>query len=100
MKRIKKFGAFNISPAIGSIMVTREGTFLAIKAKREWLDIEFLLNRELNDFRIHKTFWATKSRCAHFIRLETPDDVDDQLLLWLKESYHTYQSPQTENRKP
>jgi hypothetical protein len=73
-----------ISPAINAIMLTRESTFLAVKPKRDRIDIEFLLSDEIDNPRINKIIQANQSKFAHFVKLTTPDEVDDELLFWLK----------------
>jgi hypothetical protein len=87
LREIRKFGPVNISPVRIGIMLKNESTFVAIKARKQFLDIEFLLPVELNEFPIHKTFRVSKQRVAHFIRLESPDEITKQILGWLKESY-------------
>ena len=92
MARVSKFGNVIVSPARHAILVTSASTFLAVKPKKEWLDIEFILGRIVTDFPINKTVRTNKTRVAHFVRLESPKDVDKQLIGWLKEAYETVNS--------
>ena len=85
--RLKAIIEFRISPVINAIMFTNNVTFLAIKPKKEWIDLEFLLDYEVNEFPIHKVVKATKTRYAHFIRIQEPKNVDDQLIEWIKKAY-------------
>lgn len=84
---VKKFGGVKVSATKSSIMFVSKSTFVAVKPKQNWLDIEFLLENEVKAFPIHKTFRANKSRVAHFVRLESPKDVSAKLVAWLKSSY-------------
>lgn len=84
---VKKFGGVKVSPSKSTIMFVSKSTFVAVKPKEEWIDIEFLLDKEVSEFPIHKTFRANKSRVAHFVRLESPKDVNGRLIGWLKASY-------------
>jgi hypothetical protein len=84
---VRKFGDLNVSVTKSSIMFVSKSTFVAVKPKRNWLDVEFLLDKEVNKFPIHKTFRANKSRVAHFVRLESAKDVSAKLIRWLKASY-------------
>ncbi len=68
-------------------MFVSKSTFAAVKPKQEWIDLEFLLDEKVEQYPIHKTFRANKSRVAHFVRLENPRDVNARLLFWLKQSY-------------
>ena len=87
LKAVTKFGDVTVSPTKSTIMFVSNSTFVAVKPKRNWIDIEFLLDEEVNEFPIHKTFRANKSRVAHFVRLERPKDVNARLVGWLRASY-------------
>jgi len=87
VKKLKSGIDFEIHSVINAIMFTTDITFLAIKPKKEWIDLEFLLDYEVNEFPIHKVVKATKTRYAHFVRIQKPKEVDDQLIEWIKEAY-------------
>ena len=87
MKEVLALGKVHVSAVKQGIMVVSRSTFLAIKPKKAWLDIEFLLDEEVNEYPIHKVFRANKSRVAHFVRLEHPREVNKRLLGWLKRAY-------------
>ena len=87
ISKIEKFGNINISPARNAILIKASGTFLAVKPKKQWLDIEFLLDEDIDAYPIYKTFRVSKRRVAHFVRLETSKDINTKLLGWLKRSY-------------
>jgi len=87
LKETKKFGNVNVSPVQNSIMLKNASTFLAIKPKKEWADIEFFLPEEVHEFPVYKTARYTKNKVVHFVRLENPKEVDKQLMRWLKISY-------------
>ena len=87
VKKLKSIIDFEIHPVINAIMFTTDVTFLAVKPKKEWIDLEFLLDYEVNEFPIHKVVKVTKTRFAHFVRIQEPKNVDDQLIEWIKEAY-------------
>lgn len=87
LNKVKKFGEVKISTVKSGILLKNCSTFLSIKPKKKWLDMEFLLCREVNDFPVYKTFRLSKNRVAHFVRLENKMEIDSQLLKWLKESF-------------
>jgi hypothetical protein len=89
---VRKFGDLNVSVTKSSIMFVSRNTFIAVKPKMNWLDIEFLLDREVHEFPIHKVVRANKSRVAHFVRLENPKEVSVKLVSWLRESYELTKS--------
>ena len=87
LKEVRRFGDVKVSPTKSSIMFVSKSTFVAVKPKQHWLDIEFLLDKEMIEYPIHKTGRANKSRVAHFVRLESPKDVTKKIIGWLKASY-------------
>lgn len=84
---VRKFGDVKTSGTKSSIMFVSRSTFLAVKPKRGWIDIEFLLDKEVTDYPVYKTFRSNKSRVAHFVRLQSPKDVSTKLIGLLKRSY-------------
>lgn len=87
LREVKKFGDVNISPVKVGVMFRGVSTFVAVKPKKMWTDLEFILDEEISEFPVHKTFRYTKGRFAHFVRLEGPNDVSKKLLRWLERSY-------------
>ena len=87
MEKVKTLGAVRVHSVKHAVMVRSTTTFLAIKPKKSYLSIEFLLPTEVTDFRIHKTFRVSKNRVAHFVILEKPEEVNSNLLKWLRDSY-------------
>jgi len=87
LREVKKFGKVNVSVVKIGVMLKGVSTFAAVKPKRMWVDIEFVLDEEIQEYPVHKTIRYTKHRFAHFVRLEHPKDVNKNLLVWLRRSY-------------
>ena len=87
VREVMKFGNVHVSPVKIGVMLKAASTFAALKPKKSWVDIEFILDEEITEYPVHKTFRYTKGRFAHFVRLEKPKDVTKKLLGWLKRSY-------------
>ena len=88
LAEVKKFGDVNVSPVRVGVMLKAGGTFAAVKPKKSWVDLEFILDEEISEFTVHKTFRYTAGRWAHFVRLEHSRDVSRKLLVWLRRSYN------------
>jgi len=87
-KEVKQFGEdVKISCALKAVFAKAPSTFLAMKPKKDHLAIEFLLGEEINEFPVEKTFRVSKNRVAHFVRVQTPSEIDKQLLGWIKSAY-------------
>jgi hypothetical protein len=89
LSHVKRFGDIRISPVKNGIMVASASTFLAVKPKKKWVDIEFIHDTEINEHPIHKTVHYVKTKWAHFLRLDNPKDVNRQLMGWLKSAYES-----------
>ncbi len=50
------------------------------------MDIEFVLDEKVEEFPIHKTVQASKSKWAHFARLGSEEEVDTQMAAWLSKA--------------
>lgn len=88
LKETKKFGNVNVSPVQSGIMLKNASTFLGIRLGKTWLDMDFFLPEETNEFPIYKTMRYSKSKTVHYVRLENPKEVDKQLIGWMKISYN------------
>jgi len=76
-----------INSVKNAILFTNKSHFLAVKPKKAWLDIEFVLDEKIEEFLIHKMVQASKYKWAHFIRIGKEEEVDDQLKEWIKQAY-------------
>jgi len=86
-RKVSTFGPFTLNSVRHAILFTAVSHFLAVKPKRKWLDIEFVLPYPMEGFPIHKTVQAGKNKWAHFMRLESEEEVDGMLIGWLQEAY-------------
>jgi len=84
---VMKFEGVRINSVKNAILFQAKSNFLAVKPKKTHLDIEFVLNEKVEEFPIYKTFQTTKSKYAHFVRLESPEEADEQLIQWLRKAY-------------
>ena len=70
-----------------AILFASVSNFIALKPRKQWLELEFNLKREMDLFPIHKTIKITKFKYCHFLRIDCEEDITDELLGWLKEAY-------------
>ncbi|HEX5064457.1 MAG TPA: DUF5655 domain-containing protein [Kofleriaceae bacterium] len=69
------------------VMFKRERSFAEVRAKRDRLDLWFLLSRTVDDPRIHRALKLSAHRTAHVVQLMRPADVDRDVREWLSEAY-------------
>jgi hypothetical protein len=86
-KTVTGFGKVQVSILENAIIVGGKSTFMAFKTRKEYAELEILLDEEFSEFPVYKTFRVSKSRVAHFIRIQSAEEVDKQLRLWLKRAY-------------
>lgn len=84
---VQRFGPYTLNPVKSSIQVKAGATFLSIKPKKERLDIEFSLPREVDKPPITKSFRVSGNRVMTCASLDNVMQVNEQLVDWLKESY-------------
>ena len=89
----QKLGEFReeaVAPDV--IFFKTKSTFLAIKVKKAWLDIEFFLDHLEDVPPVKKFLQTSKHRVAHLVSIDEMADIDHQLLTWIKESYQLISS--------
>ena len=69
------------------IFFKTKSTFLAIKVKKAWLDIEFFLDHLEDVPPVKKYLQTSKRRFAHLVSIDEEEDINNQLLDWIGESY-------------
>jgi len=86
ISRIQKFGAFNIEPVKGAIMLRKSAGFITIRVQKECLDISFKLDHHVEEFPVYKSMQFSNNRWAHTLKIDSEDEIDGQLLSWLKQA--------------
>ena len=69
------------------IFFKTKSTFLAVKVKKKWLDIEFFLDHLEDVPPVKKYLQTSKRRVVHLVSIDSEEDIDRQLLDWIKASY-------------
>jgi hypothetical protein len=88
ISEVKTFGKIEINPVKSVLQIKAGATFLSIKTKKEYVELEFQLGEEINEFPIHRTIRISGNRVLHFLCLQSAKEVNEQLIQWLKASYH------------
>ena len=64
-----------------------ETTFLALKLKTKWIDIEFFLNHHDDHPLVKKWLQTSKNRFVHIVSIDSMDEIDDQIKKWIRLSH-------------
>ncbi|MPM02052.1 hypothetical protein SDC9_48297 [bioreactor metagenome] len=81
------FGPYNIDIVQSAIFLKTKSTYVEVKTRKTHLIVVFFLNHEVTEFPMARAMRMSKSKVAHELYLQHPDDIDKQVMEWLKESY-------------
>jgi len=84
---LQKFGPLKIEPKKTSIHLGNRFGFAGVYTRKNYINIEVHLNHKLTSKRVSKVEQASANRYHHTIKLAAPDEVDGELLDWLKDAY-------------
>jgi hypothetical protein len=81
-------GPVQVAPRQASINLINRVTFGAIYPRKNYLYLELLNNRPLTSPRLQKSQHLSANRYAHTFRLESAEDVDEEMEGLMAEAYH------------
>lgn len=61
--------------------------FLVIKPQKSGIIIEFILERSEEIFPVIKIVQISKNQFVHRLKLDSIEDINDQLIRWIKDAY-------------
>ncbi|NYZ75533.1 hypothetical protein H0O03_04710 [Candidatus Micrarchaeota archaeon] len=86
----KKIGSFEVVSLPCCIHLHAKGVdFMAAYALRDGLKLHFALERKLSSPRIGQAAQYSAHRVMHEMKIETADEIDAELLDWLKQATKT-----------
>ncbi len=62
--------------------------FLTLKPQKTGLILEFILDRSEDVFPVIKIIQISKKQFVHRLKLEGTEDINDQIVAWIKEAYN------------
>lgn len=84
---LQKFGPLKIEPKKTSIHLGNRFGFAGVYTRKDYINLEVHLNHKLTSKRVSKVEQASANRYHHTIKLTKPDEIDGELLGWLKDAY-------------
>jgi len=61
--------------------------FAGVYTQKRAINLEVHLNHSIISPRINRVVQASANRFHHTLKLTRPEDVDDELMQWLREAY-------------
>ncbi len=87
VRKIEGIGPLRTDAVETSINLIAKHHLGGVRVLKGGLRIGFVLARKLADRRILRAEWVGGPKYAHTIRVDSSQDLDEQLLAWLKEAY-------------
>lgn len=87
ISELHTFGPVKIEPKKTSIHLGNRFGFAGVYTHKDYINLEVHLNYQLTSDRVLKVEQASANRFHHTIRLTQPEDINQELLTWLKAAY-------------
>ncbi|MBM7692232.1 hypothetical protein JOC77_001659 [Peribacillus deserti] len=84
---LKEIGPFEIEFKKTSIHLLNKSSFGGVHPKKKWLDLNLVTNHQIEHEKITKIEQVSKNRLHNNFRFYSVDDLDQEFLALLKESY-------------
>ena len=69
------------------IFYKTKSTFLAVKLKTKWIDIEFFLDYYMDSPIVKKWLQTSKKRWIYVVSIDSETDISNELMEWIGYSY-------------
>lgn len=87
LKATGKFGPLVEEPKKTSIHLVNKTAFAGVATRKSAMILTIKSDRKIPSLRIHKSEQTSAKRFHHEVKLTAPDEVDSELLKWLKDAY-------------
>jgi hypothetical protein len=91
LREIKSWKNAQVTPLKSMILASGGANFFSLKAKKDHLDVEFILPDERNEFPVYKTMNYSKNKIVHYVKFDSAKELDGQLMGWIREAYEMTQ---------
>lgn len=86
---VNDFGDVDVRVTQFNVNFRNLSTFMTIIPERNHLTITFIRNEKLEEFPIYQSYQRSKKRWSNLVKVESKDEIDKQLISWLKDAYET-----------
>lgn len=80
-------GPVHVEPVSVGIFLKRSRTFAELRPMTKWVAVSFALERTLASARISRKVYDAGRTKYHVVNVRNPEEVDDELIGWLREAY-------------
>jgi hypothetical protein len=86
---VESLGDVIIDPISVGILFKNGPTFCILRAMIRWTALGFTLGRKLSSDKLSRKVTGDRGKFFHVVNVAGPDQIDDEILGWLTEAYHT-----------
>jgi hypothetical protein len=87
IKEVNNFGLVKVEPKKASIQLMNRFSFAGIFVRKNCLNIEIQSNHKIKSKRFTKAEQVSANRYVHSLTIQSPAEVDEEFLAWMKEAY-------------
>ena len=87
LKAVGRFGPVLAERGDRSVLLRSRGGFVGVHPKRDGLDLQIVTDHVIRAARVGKVDRVSASRFHVHVRIASPEDIDTQLLGWLRDAY-------------
>ena len=87
VKAIRQMGPVTEEPKKTSIHLVNATALAGVATRKAYLILTIKSDHKLTSPRVHKTEQVSAKRFHHEVKLTSPEDVDAELIGWLKAAY-------------
>jgi hypothetical protein len=86
--KVMDFGAVDIRVGPYSVSIRNLSTFMNIMVEKDHLTISFVSARLIDEFPVYQNYQHSGKRWSNYVKIESPEEIDEQLLNWLRDAYN------------
>jgi hypothetical protein len=87
LERLRTLGAVHEEPKKTSIHLANKSGFAGVHTRRNYILLNIRSDHAIDSPRVVKSEQVSRSRYHEEVKLQTLDDIDAELLAWLKDAY-------------
>ncbi|MFC2111435.1 DUF5655 domain-containing protein [Bacteroidota bacterium] len=87
ISKLSNLDNLKIEAVKNTILLKNRVIFTSLTIQKNSIIVKLLLETQCEIFPVYKIDKATKTKFCHYIKLEEIDDVNEQLINWISESY-------------
>ena len=87
LKAIKRFGPSVEEPKKTSIHIVNRTALAGVATRKGHLVLTIKSDRKLSSPRVHKSEQTSAKRFHHQVKVNSPAEVDSELVNWLRDAY-------------